>query len=120
MNEEQVEHIQAQIAHGGLEAAQGVVAPMVAVVELGGHPQLVAGHSRARDGGADAGLVAVHLGGVDMPVADVEGVADHAFDLLDADLVGAQTQLRHLQGSGLVGPPNQGGRGRGNDGVHAL
>jgi hypothetical protein len=77
VDEEQVQVVEAEVGQRPVVGAQGVVAAVEAVVQLAGHEDLVAGDARARDGLADTLLVAVHLGGVDVPVADLEGDGGH-------------------------------------------
>ena len=67
---------------------------MVAVVELAGHVDVVAGESRGANGLADAALVAVHLGGVDVSVAGLERGIDRSHGHLGRDLKDAKAQLR--------------------------
>jgi hypothetical protein len=73
VDQEQVDVVAAQELQREVELAARVVRQVRAVVQLAGHEELVATQARRGDGGADAGLVAVHLGGVDVPVADLDG-----------------------------------------------
>ena len=94
MDEEKVDVAEVEGRQGLLEGAQGVVAAVEAVVQLAGHEDLAAVDARAGDGLADALLVAVHLGGVDVPVADLEGRGHGLGGLLRRDLVDAEAELR--------------------------
>src|SRR5699024_6144708 len=58
-----------------LERAARIVGPVVAVVELAGQEQVRAADPGGGDPGAHLRLVAVHLGGVDVPVTGLEGGA---------------------------------------------
>ena len=92
VDEEQVEVVEAEVGQALVEGAQGVVAAVEAVVQLAGHEDLAAVDARAGDGLADALLVAVHLGGVDVPVADLERGRDRLGGLLGRDLVDAEAR----------------------------
>jgi hypothetical protein len=112
VDEEQVENLQSQRSHRGVEAAQRVVAPMVGIVELGGDEQVPARQTAGGDRSPHPGLVAIHLGGVDVPVTHCQGIADHALGLVVGDLVGTESQLgdEHLL---PVGSASQGDGGNG-------
>ena len=60
MDEEQVNPVQAELGERLVEGATGVVGAVEAVVELGGHVELVAGDAGVGDRAAHAGLV-LHL-----------------------------------------------------------
>ena len=77
-----------------VERAAGIVGPVLAVVELAGDEDLVAVEPGRADRLADAGLVAVPLGGVDMAVADLERARDRLGGLAGVDLEDAEAELR--------------------------
>ena len=79
------------------------------VVELGGDVDLVPGDAGGGDGLADALLVAVHLRGVDVPVADLEGGGHRRRGLRRRDLEDAEAEL------GDGGSVVQGDRGNSHD-----
>jgi hypothetical protein len=76
-----VDQIEVDVAE--VEARQGLLRPRDGVVmglgvrrQLRGEEDLLAGDAGVPDGAADAGLVAVSVGGVDVPVAHLEGGPD--------------------------------------------
>ena len=70
----------------------GALGLVVGVVDLGGEEDLLAFDARRFERGADLGLVAVHLSGVDMTVPDLEGAAHRVVRVLGCDLVGAESE----------------------------
>ena len=85
---------------------------MVGVVDLGGEEDLVAFDARRFERGADLGLVAVHLGGIDVAVTNLECAAHGVVGVLGRDLVGAEAK----HGDGCARRERErgnGGRGRG-------
>jgi hypothetical protein len=67
----------------------------VAGLQLGGDEELLPGDPAVADGLADVGLVPVHRGRVDEPVADVERVANGAVALAPGHLPRAEADERH-------------------------
>src|SRR5215210_4809172 len=63
--------------------------------QLGGDEHLPAGDPAVADGPAHLPLVAVHGGGVDVPVADLQGRADGRLAAGPGHLPGAQADQRH-------------------------
>src|SRR5450755_2816156 len=94
MDQEQVDVVEAQLAEGCLERAVSVVRPVVAVIELAGDEHLCSVQAGAAYGLPDAALVAVHLGGVDVPVAHLECGADRLCSFGGIDLKDAKPKLR--------------------------
>ena len=78
VDEEQVDVVEAQGLERAREAPAGIVGTVVPVVQLGRHEHLVAGEARGGDRLADAGLVAVHLRRVHVPVADLQRLGHEA------------------------------------------
>ena len=72
MDEEQVDEVDAQLRQRGVEGAARVVGAVCCVAELAGDVDLVAARPGDADGLADATLVLVHLGRVDVPIAGLE------------------------------------------------
>ena len=99
VDQEQVDLLEPQLGQRLVERAPGVVGPVVAVVELAGDPELLAGDVSGLERLADLLLVPVHLRGVDVPVADLERLGDHVGGLRRRDLEDAEAELRDL---GLV------------------
>ncbi len=64
------------------------------VPDFGGQEHLVTGHVMGVQGGAHGLLVLVHLGGVDVAVAQVQGLVDAAHKRLALEPEGAQPQGR--------------------------
>ena len=65
-----------------LEGSRGAVLAAVLDPQLGGDEQLVPSDAAGGDGPADGLLVPVRLGGVEVAVADGEGVADGLLGLV--------------------------------------
>lgn len=88
-----VDQIQVDVV--GAQVLEGVVnglghALVVRVVELGGQPDLVAGHAGGLDAVADFLLVAVGGGSVDVAVTSLEGGLDGSVDLVGLGLPRAE------------------------------
>ncbi len=64
------------------------------VPDFGGQEDLVAGYIMGVQGGAHGLFVFVHLGGVDVAVAQVQGLVDAAHQRLALEPEGAQPQGR--------------------------
>ncbi len=88
--------VEAEPVEAGIEGGQGRVEALLRVPELGGDEELLAGDARGGDRGADAFLVAVGGGGVDVAVADVERPLDHLLGVLGRDLEDAEPELGDL------------------------
>ena len=75
--------------------------------ELGGEEDVVARHSAVRQRATDLSLVAVHRGGVEVPVAGLEGGRGGADGVVALDLPGAEAEQRHrgtlAERGGVVG-----------------
>src|SRR5882757_1802075 len=69
---------------------------MPVVVQLGGDEHLITGQAGFRDGLADTLLVAVTLGGVDVPVAGLEGLQHGLRGLIRWDLEDPEAELRDV------------------------
>ena len=76
-----------------VERSASVVGTVKAVVELAGDEYLGAIEAGGASGVADSALVAVHLGRIDVPVADLECGADRLSGVLWRDLEDAEPQL---------------------------
>ena len=92
----EVDVVEAEPLEGPLEGGLGVGLAGVLDPQLGRDEQLVARDAAAAHGPADRLLVPVGGGGVDEPVADLEGGGDGLLGLLRGDLVDAETEDRHL------------------------
>jgi hypothetical protein len=92
VDEEEVEVVAVQRGQRLLEGPAGIVGPVETVAELAGDEDVGPGEPAGADGLADLALVAVHLGGVDVAVADVEGFADGADGVLRIDLEDAEAR----------------------------
>src|ERR1700761_6609646 len=86
---------------------------MAGVGQLAGYEPLVAAQPGGADRLADAGLVAIHLGRVDVAVADVEGGAYSLGRLLGRGLEHAVPELRDLVSVVECESGNGGGGGHG-------
>ena len=96
MDEEQVDVVEAQRRQRRVERAAGVVGLVEAVVELAGDVHVPAVDAEVADALTDARLVLVHLGGVDVPIADVQRFSDGPGGLVGLDLEDAESELRNF------------------------
>jgi hypothetical protein len=111
VHQQQVDVVEAEALEAGLTGRAGAVDAVPFAVELGGDEDIRAGHTGLADALAHAALVFVVLGGVDEPVAHVEGGGhrDGGFGVVHGP--GAQAELGHLDAVG---------QGQGRCGVDAL
>jgi hypothetical protein len=72
----------------------GVVGLVRGVVQLAGDEDIGAAEAKRADGLADLLLVAVHLSGVDVAVADIEGFPHRIRGVIGLDLEDSETELR--------------------------
>jgi hypothetical protein len=96
-----VDQVQIQVveAEPGQRLGEGSLGAVLAAVldpQLGGDEQLVPRDAAGGDGPADGLLVVVGLGGVEVAVADGEGVADRLGGLVGRDLEDPEPQDRQL------------------------
>ena len=96
VDEQQVDVVGAQAAQGAVDGAGGALVPGVGDPHLGGDEDVLAGQSTGGDGRAHALLVAVGLGGVDVAVADLEGLEHGALGLLRRGQEDAVADLRDV------------------------
>ena len=82
-----------QLRQALVRRAEGVVTTVERVVQLARDEHLVASEAGCREGVADTLLVPVHLGGVDVAVADVEGGQHRVARLLGRDLEHPEAEL---------------------------
>ena len=94
MDQEQVDVVGAQAAQGVIDGARGGLVPGVGDPDLGGQEDVLSRQAGGGDGGAHPLLVAIGLGGVDVPVADLEGLEHCALGLLGRGLEDAVPDLR--------------------------
>lgn len=83
-----VDIVNAQVLEGGRNAILDPVVP--GVVELGGNPDLVAGHARIANAGTNFGFVAVGQGCVNVTIALQQGVLDGHADFIGLGLPSSQ------------------------------
>jgi hypothetical protein len=93
VDQEEVDVLQPQPLQRLLEGTADIGRPVGVVVQLGGDVELLARQGGRGDRRPHAGLVGVHLGGVDVAVAGLQGGADHTFGLRWRDLEGAEAEL---------------------------
>ncbi len=94
MDQEQVDVVEAQRLQGAVERSPRIVGLVGGVAQLAGDEHLAAVQAGGPDALADALLVAVHLGGVDVPVAHVQSLADRLGRLGRVDLEHPEAELR--------------------------
>ena len=75
VEDEQVDVVDAELAGALVEGVEGLVVAVVADPHLGLDEHVVAVDAAAADGVADAAFVAVGGGGVDVAVADAQGLS---------------------------------------------
>jgi len=104
VDQEEVERADVEVRERPVERLARVIRLVEAVVQLAGHEDLVAGQAGGADRLADALLVAVHLGGVEVPVADVQRLGHRLQGVLRRHLEDAEPELRDgravIQGQG--------------------
>lgn len=96
VDEVEVEPVELELLHALVEGPQRAVVTLLVVPQLGGDEQLLARQPGAGDGLAHAFLVLVNGGGIDVPVADLEGVQHGLASLLRWYLEHAEAELRDL------------------------
>ena len=93
MDEEQIDVVEAERGQRAVKRGARVVGAVEAVVELARDEDLASVEAEGANRLADAALVAVHLRGVDMPVADLEGLRDGFGGVAGRDLKDAEAEL---------------------------
>lgn len=96
VDEVQVQVVQTELLQRGVERAERRVVPLVAVPELGGDEDVVAGHAGGGDGLAGALLVAVDRRCVDAAVPGLQRGGDRLLRLVVRHLPDTEAQLGHL------------------------
>ena len=76
MDQEEIEHVDAELLHAAVESGQSRVEALLAVGQLGSDEQIVPWHVALRDRGTDTFLVLVALRGVDQPIPGLERLGD--------------------------------------------
>src|SRR5580693_4954831 len=94
VDEEQVDVVEAERLERGVERLAGGVGLVGVVAQLAGDEDVAPVEARLGDGLAHLGLVAVHLGGVDVPIAGFERGAHGGRRVLRLDLEDAEAELR--------------------------
>src|SRR5215204_5852087 len=93
VDKEQVHVVEAKIGECFVERLAGVLGLVKRVAELAGDEDVAAVEAGSADSFADLSLVGVHLRGVDVPVADPEGLAYRLYRILRLDLEDPETEL---------------------------
>ena len=96
MDEQQVQIIGAQFAHGFLNGGLGFFIAGIGDPYLGGEEELFPGQAALGQGSTHAFLIAVGLGCVNAAVADLDGIQHTALGILRRGLVNAVAQLGHF------------------------
>ena len=104
MDQEQVDIVEAERIERALEGSSRLGRPVEPVVELAGDEHVRPLDSRSGHGASDSRLVAVHFGGVDVAVADLQGLTDRCLGIGGRDLEHPEAQLRD-QPSVVEGEP---------------
>src|SRR6201996_7979637 len=95
VDQEQVDVLGAESLERPCEGLAGIVGLVRVVAQLAGDEDLTAVEARPGDGVAYFGLVAVHLGGVDVPVPGLERRAHRGRRVLRRDLKDTEAELRN-------------------------
>jgi hypothetical protein len=96
----EVDVIGLEVLEGGINSLSDALVP--GVVQLGGEPDLFAGHTGVLDTGTDLGLVAVSQSSVNVAVTGEKGVPHGHADLIGLGLPCSQTDGGDL-GAGVEG-----------------
>jgi len=93
VDQEHVDVVRPERVQGGVEGLAGVVGAVTGVAQLARDEDVRAVHAGGVDGLTDLLLVAVHLGGVDVPVTGLQGGGDGLGGVLGLDLEHAESEL---------------------------
>jgi len=93
VDQEQIKIVRPERLQSAVEGAARIIGPVKSVVELARDVNLAAIQPRSPDRLSDAFLVAVHLGGVDVPIADLQGLTDRLGSLSGVDLENSEAEL---------------------------
>src|SRR5690606_34348446 len=93
VDEVEVHVVQTQLLEAQVDRVEGRLGALVGVPQLRRDEELLARDARLLDRPTDSHLVAVHGGGVDVAVADLEGVGDDALGLVGVDLEHPEPEL---------------------------
>ena len=96
MNQEQVEITDVKGLQAAVERGHRLVRIVEAIGQLAGDEHLASGKARFAHGLTDTRLVAVHLGRVDVPVADPQRLRSGVLGQVRRDLEDAESELRDL------------------------
>ena len=96
MDDHLVQIGQSHLFQGLVDGAGGLLIGLVLGGHLAGHEELLPGEPAGADTLSHAPLVAIGLGGVDGPVAHLDGVPHAAAGVLRRRLIDAVAQLRHF------------------------
>ena len=96
MQEHQIDVVGVQLAQRLLDGGGGPLVGHVGHPDLGGDEDVLPRYAAGAHGGTHALLVAVGLGGVDEPVADLERLGHAAFGLFGRGLEDAVAEHGHL------------------------
>src|SRR6201999_4171160 len=86
---------QPKLVQADLDGVLGDVETVIGVVPFRRDEQSRTANSGGRDAAADGGFVAVHRGGVDQPIADLQRRRDGAFGLVIGQFRDAEAEHRH-------------------------
>ena len=111
MDEEQVEHVDAEPLHRGVVRPQGRVATVVVVPHLRRHEHVLARDVTRGQRAPHPRLVAVEPGGVDVAVADLERATPGRVDLGVGHLPDSEAELRDREPRRRGVSERQGGKG---------
>src|SRR4030095_12764594 len=95
VDQEEINIVRAKCLESAVEGSTRIVRPVVPVVELAGDENLAAIQARSPNGLPHFLFIAVHLGGIDVPVADVTSVSRSGGCLRRVNLEDSEAKLRN-------------------------
>ena len=94
VDQEQVNIVRTECLESAIEGSARIIGPMKAVVELAGDVNLTAIQPGSPDRLPHFLFVAIHLRGVDVPIADTQRLTDRGGSLSRDDLEDSEAELR--------------------------
>jgi hypothetical protein len=93
VDQEEVNMVRAQCLESAVEGSTRIVRPVVPVVELAGDENFAAIQARSPNGLPHILFIAVHLGGIDVPVADPQSLSHSVGCLSRVNLEDSEAKL---------------------------
>ncbi len=93
--------VEPELFQGSIERPADRIRRQVLVPDFGGDMQVLAGNTGGGNRGTDGLLIAIHLGGVEMPVAQRQPALDRRAAGIALHAKGAEPELRQADTLGL-------------------